>query len=180
MSRPSPYHSQTYPFEGFRQIQDQGCRSLIFFSCLEFESFHVEQDFPHRSLSSLIASISGIPFTWILVFATLPRLAPSELPTNGSRNWPFTSGTPRNQEEHRCAGLLPPSSTLFHLLQQFHHFSSFSWSNSEQLWGENHRIQLPFLPCKSSPPLLGHSLSLNLGMSSSSFFNSSFLHGLFF
>ena len=40
------------------------------------------------------------------------------------RNWSFTRDILRNQEEHRCVGLLRPLSTLLHVLQEFRNSSS--------------------------------------------------------
>ena len=174
MRCPSPDHWETDPLGGLSQDQYQGDRSLIFFSCLKITSVHVQHIYPHHTIRSFISSISGTPFNTMFVLPFLHLRRPQSFPPTNhrrhERNWPLTRDIFWNQEEHRCAGLLQPSPTLFHLLQ-IHHFSPLCLlSYPAELWGGSRGILLPSLPCKSSPLSLDHFLS-TFGMSSSSFFN---------
>ena len=58
MRRPSPHNKKTNPNEGFRQVKNQCYRPLSSFSCVVMKSFHLQQNLPHCSLSSSIASHS--------------------------------------------------------------------------------------------------------------------------
>ena len=162
MCRPSPHHWKTDALEC-------SChRSLILSSCLVVESFHF-----HQCPSP---SISGIPSNTIFVLSFCHLRRPQSFPPTDhrrhKRNWPLTRDILRNQEEHRYAGLLRPSPTLFHLLQELHHFSSCFSCQIQRNFGVKAIASCSCLFLVSfCRILLEHPLSL---------FNSSFLHGLSF
>ena len=62
---PGPNHREADPLEGLRQVEDQGCGSLVFCSRFIFEPLHFHQNFPHCSLSSSISAISSVPINVI-------------------------------------------------------------------------------------------------------------------
>ena len=153
MRRPSPNHWKTDPLAGFRQIHDQGYRSLIFFTPARKLNLSTSSKVSHSACSSSATPIRGVPLNTIIVLPCCHR-RPQRFPTN-HRRWPLTRDMLRNQEEHRCAGIshtVAPSPRIPQLLLLFHS------PNPADMLGESHHTQLPSLPCKSLPPELGHFL----------------------
>ena len=118
----------TDPLESFRQVKNRCYRSWISSSCMTIASVlsnkvsHTARSAP--PLRSSVASHSK--YDVLLPFSNL-WLSQGFPPTN--QRWHKRNGTLarddfRNQDKHRCASLLRPSPTLFHLLQEFHHLSS--------------------------------------------------------
>ena len=144
---PGPHHRKTDPLEGLRQSQDQGQGSLIVVPCYTTKSFHLQLNFTHCLLGSSISPTSSVPIHTILMLSLRHfRSTHSFPPTNQcrhERDRSLTRNILRYQEQHRCASLLRPLSTLLHLLQEHHHFSScFSCQFQGNLRGGSHHIPL--------------------------------------
>ena len=139
------------------QDQNQGHSPSILCFCSSIESLHLHQYHPHCALSSTISAISSIPIHSILLlplwhFWNSQGFPPTDQRRH-KRNWPLTRDVLGSQEEHRCAGLLRPFSTLLHLHQKLHYFSSrFFCHVQRNFWVESVTSHSCFLPCTLSMP----------------------------
>ena len=149
--------------ESFCQVQDQSYRSLLFSPPWWLNLSFSSKSLTHSAFSSSIASILGIPLNSIFVLTFRNHWRSQSFPPTShrkhERDGPLNRDILRNQEEHRCASLLRPSLTLFHLLQEFHHISlCFSRQIQRHFGMRTITTPLLSLPCNSSPPSQDHSL----------------------
>ena len=108
---PSPHHWKTDPLEGFRQIKNQSDPSLISFSCLGINSFHLQQGSPHtlRAAPPLRPSVTSHSTRYLCCqFETSGRSQGFPLTNHRGhkRNGTLARDVLRDQEEHRCTSLL--------------------------------------------------------------------------
>ena len=177
MRCPSPHHGETDSLERLGQVQDQRHRSLIFFLCFVFESFHLQQNLPHCSLCSSISAICSVPLNKVFLVPFRHCWCSQSLPPTNQRwherNRPLAREVLWDREEHLCARLLRTFASVFHLFQELHNFPS----HLPQIQGDSRVEAVASHPClclvqprrffSSSPSLsFGRTSSIFQGLSS--------------
>ena len=160
MRRPRPHGWKANALESFSQIMHQCGLSFIFFSCIVFDSLHIQQSLPHSALPLLhfVHPWHPIQFdTFVVTTKTSHTRMASHQRIIVNRSAAGCSLVTFfglwNQDEHPCANLLRPSPTLLHLLPRIQpHLPLFLSSNPTELLDENNRTPLLSLPCNSLWP----------------------------
>ena len=97
--RPCPHNWKANSPKAFRPIKHCCCHSLISFSCMTIESFHLQQGLPHSARSSSISPIRGIPLNSILLVPSQHLWRSQSLPpTNDRKN--KRNGPPAREQIH--------------------------------------------------------------------------------
>ena len=137
MRRPSPRNWTANAVESVSHVKNQCDRSWVFFASTVLESFHLEQSLPHSALRSSIPTFGGVPPDTLPV---LPRhlwrpqsFPPADHGKSAMGRSLVTSVGIR--KEHRQAGLLWPSPTLFHFSKNFTIFPVVSFDKSNRTSG---------------------------------------------
>ena len=128
--------------KAFDRVQDQRCCSWILFSSQLFELLHLQQNSPTLFAELLHCVHPWHPTQHDSCFAISPSSgALRASKTQSAVHIVMFFGT---KKENRCASLLRPSSTLFHL-QELHRFSSCFSCQSGTLGCGSHRILILLL-----------------------------------